>query len=151
MIYALLTRETPLETRKEIATAVQNRDVEMIDEHVKKGTIIHILNYLERIDRSSVYCIWCRDVIHMSNMNQPKDRQRNPDRYWFFKHKKIGDCKNLVRFPPKSDAIAILNPGDQGCYVLLACEDADERDRKSCQTILGDCTYCHLAKTHDCI
>lgn len=151
MIYALLNPETPLETRKEIATAVQKREVEKINDHVKRGTIIHILNYLERTDRSAVYCIWCRDIVRKSSNNQPKDRQRDPDRYWFFIHTKIGDCKNLVRSPPKSGAIAILNPGDQGCYVLLACEDADERDRKSCQTISGDCTYCHLAKSHECI
>lgn len=151
MIYALLTRETPLETRREIATAVLNREVEIINEYVKKGTIIHILNYLERMERSAVYCIWCRDIIQKSSMNQPKDRQRDPDRYWFFKHTSINDCNNAVRLPPKADAIAILNPGNQGCYVLLACEDADERDRKSCQTIRGDCTYCHLAKNHDCI
>lgn len=151
MIYALLSHDADVEIRKKIATAVRNRDADTIKAYVDNSTIVHIQHYLEQMDGVTVFCIWCRDIVEKTPMNQPKDREPDPKRYWFFKHTTIADCNDKLRRPPKSDALEIRNPGKQGCYVLLNREDVEDRDRKSCQTKVGNLTYCHLAGECDCL
>ncbi|MBY0514728.1 MAG: hypothetical protein K2P78_12540 [Gemmataceae bacterium] len=143
MIYALLNEYQAHGDCLAIALAIQNRDAVVIQHWVAAGAIVHAMqaNTLPGL----FYCLYCRDTVQPSGDRPPKGlTASNP---WHFEHDTVGDCISHVRNAPTPHALGIENPGNHGCYILLGCETTPQRNRRDCQTIVGGCTYCHLART----
>ena len=144
MIYALVQRNTSHDERLAIAQAILDGDSEVIQRHVENGTIIHIMDVQGR----RIFCIHCCNPVRVTRRRAPHGRRAQHP--WHFEH--IEDdhttcrCVDRVRRPPTPFALGLQNPSAHGCYILLGCEDVNDRDRTCCKTINNRRnTYCHLA------
>lgn len=143
MIYALLIQHQARADCLVIAQAIQCRDAIIVRKWVNAGVIIHVMQ--ANLMACPFYCLYCRDTVRPTDARPPRRLvAANP---WHFQHDNIADCISRTRNAPMPNALGIENPANHRCYVLLGCETMPHRNRRDCQTIVGGCTYCHLAQT----
>ena len=147
MIYALVRQDTSHGERLSIAQAIQDSDSNGIQQHVVSGTIVHIMDVQ---DDDDLFCIHCCNPVLPSDRRPPRGRQAQ--QAWHFQHTEadLEICVGRVRRPPTPFALGLQNPCAHGCYILLGCEDVNDRDRTCCKTINKGHTYCHLAGQTRC-
>lgn len=140
MIYALLTRNTSAQVRRQIAQAIEERSADVLRQYSQSGIIRHIMD----IDpRDRYYCIYCGDRLQGSRGNAPRGEMAgNP---WYFRHSENREC--IGREHNISNGIYI-NPKHHGCYVQLGCVGYPPN---SCNLRRdSDTSYCHYAYTRIC-
>ena len=152
MIYAMLSSTIARNVRENIARAIlAHQDVLPF---VQQGFIVHIMD--AQADQP-YYCVYCQSEVRRSKCSPPEGPEgRHAANHWHFRHKPRHKTEDRCLRTDFGLGSGLINPKGQGCYIQLGHENnADnqptDRHRTRCQTIEQGRSYCHLARTEQCV